>query len=229
LAVRGWRFSSGGALWSKVTHEKKNRVPLSDSCAESDEEAIRKIDERTKDPEKLRKARVSPAWTRSSRIGRSASADLDRLCKLPAGQKRVLVHRALVAWERSPETFGEEIVAQNDIDEALRNNRPNETSLETTRSYHGKRSRRSASSRLHSGCMVLLTPVRPLSCIWMRQSGQTSFLPSPAVAELRPAGSLPSPILRNGNKSQYSLPKSGRRERKAGDGRRRGSPPARPG
>ncbi len=31
----------------------------------------------------------------------------------------VVIHRALSAWDRSTETFGEEIVALNDIDEAL--------------------------------------------------------------------------------------------------------------
>jgi hypothetical protein len=33
----------------------------------------------------------------------------------------VIVHRALVAWERSTEMFGEEIVALNDVEEALKN------------------------------------------------------------------------------------------------------------
>ena len=33
----------------------------------------------------------------------------------------VIVHRAVVAWDRSPETFGEEIVPLNDVDEALNN------------------------------------------------------------------------------------------------------------
>ena len=61
-------------------------------------------------------------------MAEALNTDLDRLCKLLAGHKRALVHRALVAWERSPETFGEEIVALNDIDETLRNNCRNETS-----------------------------------------------------------------------------------------------------
>ena len=33
-----------------------------------------------------------------------------------------IIHRAIVAWDRSPETFSEEIVALNDVDRALRNN-----------------------------------------------------------------------------------------------------------
>ena len=33
----------------------------------------------------------------------------------------VTIHRALVAWERSTEMFGEELVAFNDVEEALRN------------------------------------------------------------------------------------------------------------
>lgn len=37
--------------------------------------------------------------------------------------RRVIVHRAVVAWDRSPETFGEEIVALNDVHEALKNAR----------------------------------------------------------------------------------------------------------
>ena len=33
----------------------------------------------------------------------------------------MIIHRALSAWDRSAETFSEEIVALNDVDEALRN------------------------------------------------------------------------------------------------------------
>jgi hypothetical protein len=33
--------------------------------------------------------------------------------------RTVVIHRALAAWDRSTETFGEEVVALNDIDEAL--------------------------------------------------------------------------------------------------------------
>ena len=33
--------------------------------------------------------------------------------------RMVVIHRALKAWDRSTETFGEEVVALNDIDEAL--------------------------------------------------------------------------------------------------------------
>jgi hypothetical protein len=35
--------------------------------------------------------------------------------------RAVVTHRALAAWDRSTETFGEEVVALNDIDEALGN------------------------------------------------------------------------------------------------------------
>jgi hypothetical protein len=55
-------------------------------------------------------------------LAEALSADIERFCKLLSGHKRVLVHRALVVWERSPETFGDEIVALNNIDETLRNN-----------------------------------------------------------------------------------------------------------
>ena len=34
-----------------------------------------------------------------------------------------IVHRALLAWRRSPETFSEEISALKDVDEALNNAR----------------------------------------------------------------------------------------------------------
>jgi hypothetical protein len=61
-------------------------------------------------------------------LGAGIDTDINRLCKLLAGHERARVHGALVAWERSPETFGEEIVALNDIDETLRNNCPDETS-----------------------------------------------------------------------------------------------------
>jgi hypothetical protein len=33
----------------------------------------------------------------------------------------VIIHRALVAWDRDTEMFGDEIVALNDVEEALRN------------------------------------------------------------------------------------------------------------
>ena len=33
----------------------------------------------------------------------------------------VIIHRALVAWDRSTEMFGEEILALNDVEEALKN------------------------------------------------------------------------------------------------------------
>jgi hypothetical protein len=47
---------------------------------------------------------------------------VERLCDLLRNQKKLLVRRALIAWERSPQTFSEEIIALNDIDETLRNN-----------------------------------------------------------------------------------------------------------
>jgi hypothetical protein len=36
--------------------------------------------------------------------------------------RTAVIRRALVAWERSQETFGEKLEVLNDIDEALRNN-----------------------------------------------------------------------------------------------------------
>jgi hypothetical protein len=33
--------------------------------------------------------------------------------------KGLIIHRAVVAWERSPETFSDEVVALNDVNDAL--------------------------------------------------------------------------------------------------------------
>jgi hypothetical protein len=46
----------------------------------------------------------------------------ERLCAILRDWKKLLVHRALIASERSPGNFSEEIIALNDIDETLRNN-----------------------------------------------------------------------------------------------------------
>jgi hypothetical protein len=53
-------------------------------------------------------------------LAEALTDDTERLCELLLNQKRLLIRRALIAWERSPETFGEEIVALNDINETLR-------------------------------------------------------------------------------------------------------------
>lgn len=55
-------------------------------------------------------------------MAEALESDAERLCDLLRDQKKLLVRRALIAWERSPQNFGGEIVALNDIDEALRNN-----------------------------------------------------------------------------------------------------------
>jgi len=44
-----------------------------------------------------------------------------RLSALLQELRLVIIHRALVAWDRSTEMFGDEIVAFNDVEEALRN------------------------------------------------------------------------------------------------------------
>jgi len=36
--------------------------------------------------------------------------DTDKLCRILQALRRQIVHRAIVAWDRSPETFGEKIV-----------------------------------------------------------------------------------------------------------------------
>ena len=55
-------------------------------------------------------------------MAETLGGDVGRLCKLLIDHKRVVVRRAIIAWKRSPETLGEEIIALNDIDETLRNN-----------------------------------------------------------------------------------------------------------
>lgn len=46
----------------------------------------------------------------------------EELCRILFDMKRRITRRAIAAVKRSPETFGDEIVALNDIDEAIRNN-----------------------------------------------------------------------------------------------------------
>jgi hypothetical protein len=55
-------------------------------------------------------------------LAKTVVDETDKLCKILQALRRQIVHRAIVAWDRSPETFGEEVVALNDIDEAIRNN-----------------------------------------------------------------------------------------------------------
>ncbi len=54
---------------------------------------------------------------------RSSKADEEELVEILLNLRRVVIRRALVARSRSQATFGDEIVALNDIDEALRNSR----------------------------------------------------------------------------------------------------------
>jgi len=46
----------------------------------------------------------------------------EELCNILLNLKKRIILRAIAAYERSPETFGEEIVALNDVDEAISNN-----------------------------------------------------------------------------------------------------------
>lgn len=55
-------------------------------------------------------------------MAETLGGDIEDLCRLLRRAKTLIVKRAVVAWDRSPETFGEEIVALNDIDEFLQNN-----------------------------------------------------------------------------------------------------------
>ncbi len=50
-----------------------------------------------------------------------ALAESKRLSTILEELRVVIVHRALAAWDRSTETFGEEIVALNDVNQALKN------------------------------------------------------------------------------------------------------------
>ncbi|MDA4123397.1 MAG: hypothetical protein OK456_09485 [Thaumarchaeota archaeon] len=49
--------------------------------------------------------------------------DQEALVKILLRLRKIVLRRAIMARERSQETFGEEIVALNDIDQALHNNR----------------------------------------------------------------------------------------------------------
>ena len=59
-------------------------------------------------------------------VGRLAGKDdaeaQEELSRILLKLRRIVVRRAIIAWERSQETFGDEILALNDIDEVLRNN-----------------------------------------------------------------------------------------------------------
>lgn len=54
--------------------------------------------------------------------GKDDKKTQEDLVKILVRLRRVVAQRAVIAWERSQETFGDEIVALNDIDQALRNN-----------------------------------------------------------------------------------------------------------
>ncbi|MBI2127393.1 MAG: hypothetical protein HYU02_08820 [Thaumarchaeota archaeon] len=55
-------------------------------------------------------------------MAKTLDKDTQRLCDILRNLKKEIIRRAIIAYDRSPETFGEEIVALNDIDEAVRNN-----------------------------------------------------------------------------------------------------------
>jgi hypothetical protein len=50
-------------------------------------------------------------------------ANQEELVEILLSLRKLVIRRALAARRRSQETFGDEIVALNDIDEAIRNNR----------------------------------------------------------------------------------------------------------
>ncbi len=47
--------------------------------------------------------------------------DANRLRVILEELRPVIINRALVAWDRTTELFGQEIVALNDVEEALKN------------------------------------------------------------------------------------------------------------
>jgi hypothetical protein len=55
--------------------------------------------------------------------GKSDEEAQEELFEILLKLRATVVRRAIIAWERSQETFGDEVLALNDIDEALRNNR----------------------------------------------------------------------------------------------------------
>lgn len=56
-------------------------------------------------------------------MAKTVDDDIEKLYKILHALRRQTVYRTVVAWERSSETFDEEIISLNDIDEAIRNNR----------------------------------------------------------------------------------------------------------
>jgi len=94
----------------------KSRTSLPES---DDDEVIRKMDEIMKDPEKF-KGYVASRLDRAHELAEALGSDKERLCRPPPNQKQLPIRPALLAWNRSSETFGEEIVALNDIDQTLK-------------------------------------------------------------------------------------------------------------
>ncbi len=50
-----------------------------------------------------------------------AEEEIEELREILEGLRKTVVHRAVLAWRISPETFGEEILALNQVDQALKN------------------------------------------------------------------------------------------------------------
>jgi hypothetical protein len=62
-----------------------------------------------------------------------AKGDEEELLEILLSLRRIVIKRALVARRRSQETFGDEIVALNDIDEAIRNNQVGDSDKEAAK------------------------------------------------------------------------------------------------
>lgn len=90
---------------------------------DSDEEIIRKIDELSRDPKKWDAYIASRIDKMLDNWPTRARRSQEELVKILVKLRKDVVRRAITTWERSQETFGDEIVALNDIDEALRNRR----------------------------------------------------------------------------------------------------------
>ena len=92
------------------------------SSSDSYEEIVHKIDELRKGKDKFEKY-VACLYKPSRNVCRAGKKPRPQtLVRDSQGLKLQIIRRAIAPWKRSPETLGEEIVALNDVDEALRNN-----------------------------------------------------------------------------------------------------------
>ena len=58
----------------------------------------------------------------AGQLAQNQGQETKRVCEILAELRGIQLRRIISAWRRSPETFWEEVVTLNDIDEAIRNN-----------------------------------------------------------------------------------------------------------